>query len=874
MSSQGKYQGERLSFFKLFSEKGFKLVVPIIQRDYAQGRTTDATNEVRNEFVDALYNYLEEGVANRDLDFVYGTLRRPSDPKSKEPVCFIPLDGQQRLTTLFLLHWYLYQISDDKELKDEFISHVRKNTKSLFTYETRQSSTEFCDCLVNTELDLKRLKSIPGGEPSLSATIENQRWFYRNWVNDPTIMSMLVMLDTLHEKFQGRADFFPLLLSKDNPVITFVFLDLDEYKLTDDLYIKMNSRGLPLSKFENLKAKLEQHLGQFDSEAEPLRSRKFVLNLSDTEQEVDLKKYFSHNIDTKWTTLFWQYAKGEKNPRVIDNYIANFMRVVITGEYAKAVTSLNNKNQSDDTFDLLYDGKYKGDKSNDISYSKYEASGALTPEAMLAVVDAMDVLYNGTACIKHWMDKNYTFYFDEESIFQKVIHHNLTRPERLQFYAYIQYLQRYSCSNPEGINDWMRVIHNLTNPDNTITDSNYELSLGIKEIDKLLPHAPEILSYLKTFPTIGRFARHQIFEEVVKAYLFDNDDWRKALEKTEKHNYFQGQIGFILDFAGIVEMFQNDKEQIMAAQSLVWTDEESIKYLDIFKNYARIASFVFLLDEKREHRINDQSFCFERAVLCEGDYLMEWSADSEWYNLLSTETVQKNVKRDLSWRRLLRLIETRKDADNTTMNRQRLVKNVFDKIGHSTDIVGRLEQICAQASLDFGWRSCLVESSQLWEYSNKGFMHFSSDEENILILGNWYLNMYHVELFTYYLWLKKFQDQVLIDDQEVEYSAQKCSDVIPDIHVGDFKYRHRTYVIEIVDATKGYEFHGYKIYFYDHNTERFEYPEEILNILQNQGFDKSEDEEDNSFIKACVDVEKTYKATVALTDALAALKVK
>jgi hypothetical protein len=36
-----------------------------------------------------------------NLDFIYGSMEshRPSD--------FLPLDGQQRLTTLFLLHWYM-----------------------------------------------------------------------------------------------------------------------------------------------------------------------------------------------------------------------------------------------------------------------------------------------------------------------------------------------------------------------------------------------------------------------------------------------------------------------------------------------------------------------------------------------------------------------------------------------------------------------------------------------------------------------------------------------------------------------------------------------------------------------------------------------
>lgn len=104
--------GERLSFFKLFSQKQFKIVIPIIQRDYAQGRTDEQTTEVRSVFLDALYGYLNEGVPNRDLDFVYGTLQ--SDDED-EYTNFIPLDGQQRLTTLFLLHWFLYQIQEENE---------------------------------------------------------------------------------------------------------------------------------------------------------------------------------------------------------------------------------------------------------------------------------------------------------------------------------------------------------------------------------------------------------------------------------------------------------------------------------------------------------------------------------------------------------------------------------------------------------------------------------------------------------------------------------------------------------------------------------------------------------------------------------------
>lgn len=59
--------GERVSFYKLFSEKGYNIEIPIIQRDYAQGRKS--TEEVREMFLDALSEYLDENIPNRDFGF-------------------------------------------------------------------------------------------------------------------------------------------------------------------------------------------------------------------------------------------------------------------------------------------------------------------------------------------------------------------------------------------------------------------------------------------------------------------------------------------------------------------------------------------------------------------------------------------------------------------------------------------------------------------------------------------------------------------------------------------------------------------------------------------------------------------------------------
>ena len=203
MLAINQYEGERLSFFQIFSNKNYKVIVPILQRDYAQGRTNDDVSEVRNEFLEALFSYLDENRPNRDLDFIYGTLQQDNQD---ERLHFIPLDGQQRLTTLFLLHWFLFQISKNEEAKERFRSKLMKGSKSLFSYETRQSSSEFCDALMVSNIDMENLRKVTidgEEEPSLSRSIQNESWFFRSWMKDPTIKSMLVMLDAIYLKFKG-----------------------------------------------------------------------------------------------------------------------------------------------------------------------------------------------------------------------------------------------------------------------------------------------------------------------------------------------------------------------------------------------------------------------------------------------------------------------------------------------------------------------------------------------------------------------------------------------------------------------------------------------------------------------------------------------
>ncbi len=117
----------------------YEVRVPIIQRDYAQGRDNDKSNEVRKNLIRDIKTCLDDDGKTIDFNFVYGTVADG---------VFYPVDGQQRLTTLYLLHWF-FACNCDKF--DCFI------TLKGFSYMTRNSASEFFALLKNPNDELRIL---------------------------------------------------------------------------------------------------------------------------------------------------------------------------------------------------------------------------------------------------------------------------------------------------------------------------------------------------------------------------------------------------------------------------------------------------------------------------------------------------------------------------------------------------------------------------------------------------------------------------------------------------------------------------------------------------------------------------------------------
>lgn len=270
----------RTTFLGLLRE--YTVNIPRIQRDYAQGREQETTKVIRGRFLDKLLEAIQTEEHAIHLDFVYG-LERPGVTGEK---IFLPIDGQQRLTTLFLLHWYFLDAKDVGCLEN-------------FRYETRSTTGVFLRMLLEKRDILLDKKD----DAKLSKIIQDRNWFQASWKYDPSISGMLVMLDAIEKKSKD-ANLEPRGVSADSlKQITFDLILLDEGTDPDLLYRKINSRGRKLTDYENFKAELFQALDELPQN--------------------DERATFKQNLDTSWSDYVFSLTTGKDRTGAVDKALLN-----------------------------------------------------------------------------------------------------------------------------------------------------------------------------------------------------------------------------------------------------------------------------------------------------------------------------------------------------------------------------------------------------------------------------------------------------------------------------------------------------------------------------------------------------------------------
>ncbi|MBO4906149.1 MAG: DUF262 domain-containing protein [Bacteroidaceae bacterium] len=435
----------------------YHLVFPRIQRDYAQGRLTFKASQVRKAFIKSLKSALSEANPAVNLDFIYGVQRM--DVKADE-TRFIPLDGQQRLTTLFLLHWYLAYKTNNH---DVFKGHLSgKDEKVRFLYETRDSAKAFCENMIKNNIDNS------DEQKPVSWNIRNQNWFLTMWTEDPTVQGMLTMLDAMDDAFKedNLEDYWDRLTNKG--YIRFYVLPFDEnYSLGEDLYIKMNARGLALTTFENFKASFEEEL-----------------------LEVDTKESFKSHIDTKWTNMFWYPMTTEKGnpPEKVDTEMMRFIRMLLSFQYALRKDEIKEKEGEpayekvdDKVFDeRIFGGLLVNAKGKDFIPDDEQNYVYLTEKGILDKDSAKKIVEGFTAIGDYWDNDKHSWEDSLKPIMFKDVWNTFCKKPDYRTQLFILAIIIAPADNRDC---WFRLCRNLVC--NTIINDKKDMRWLIKKLYEL-----------------------------------------------------------------------------------------------------------------------------------------------------------------------------------------------------------------------------------------------------------------------------------------------------------------------------------------------------------------------------------------------------
>ena len=628
----------------ILSNKKLKISIPIIQRDYAQGRKDAAT--IRDKFLDEIFNRLNKE-ENLFLDFIYGSIE---DDK------FIPIDGQQRLTTLFLLHLYFAK----KERKDcEYLKG--------FTYETRSSSREFCEKLVDAVIDFSK--------DEISADIKNYSWFMPFWENDPTVKSMLVMIDAIHDKFKNST-FYDRLEN-----IKFSFLELKEFGLTDDLYIKMNARGKPLSEFENFKAEFEKELSQ----------------------EIKAK------LDNEWLDLFWGLKDSDKKgidlSSVDKRYMAFFDGVALNFAIFKQEIKDVEEAKNFKTLDFFLNNK----------------------ETIEYIIKILDELYKvpNRELLKNFTDTS----------------KDITYETRAKFFALSMFLINFGAQKLGGdfYKEYERIATNIAR------DFNIDSVLKLRQVFEFINEicetceSEDIYKLLEGFndeqPKSFKTIEFYKWQEKKKLKLMQSDTrWIDAINKAEKHQYLGSNLTFLIDFA------ENDVEK--------------------FKEYYKKFDEIFKEDK--------ENFLFQRALLAKGNYLVG-CGHGQYGEYFSFCNFNNNPRdKDDNWRSVF-----------FNKEKGQILKELFEDKRNLEKIIDDFNII--------DWRYYFIKYPQILKYCINFFIQ--KNGEMIRVLTKTVTRSYHVEYYTYALFIMLKEKYPDLSDEKLRYEWVKACTEIPYVLIGGNKIK-------------------------------------------------------------------------------------
>lgn len=709
----------KLTLWKALEQ--YHIVIPTIQRDYAQGRKNDPKiAQIRKTFLQALVQSLTEN-QELELDFVYGSLNH----KTLEL-----LDGQQRLTTLFLLHCYLVH---KNKLNIKEIDVVKERLQK-FSYQTRTSSKLFISQLVAKLVEMEW-----SGKPSMS--IENEAWFLAVWRKDPTIISILTMLDELDSLLASKTadELNKLWVNLSNQsVLNFYLLPMDEFSLTDELYIKMNARGVQLTEFENFKAWLQGFL----------------------EHKIDTSKAnaFFQSIDTTWTDLIWTMSKHWG--KSFDASFIHFFKICLLCEHQKYLS----KNKS-------VDSTNEDDIESLVSRLRLNLFISQTEYMDLFSNEVSNTIDHITALLDFAVVKQKS----QNNIFEILSKDKPSYEEQANFataYYFTKYIQ-----NIDQFEDWNRIsgwlVKNAKGYYNSeklmlsVLDALEQLAIHIGH-DSVLDKISTLHQHQNIIELCSKtaFEKSHIEHEIEKAKLIiQNPAWKELLKKYEEHNYFYGRVDFILDYAK--------------------ADDGSI-CMDKFTYYAEIAAHLFT-----DEFIKDKEYRLHRCFLSLGNYFVKYRINLNF----CSDSYSSYRDRAENWRAVF-------DKNRVSEeNKQPQLKILFDLLDDDVSF-SKLESIRNQKLAQvYDWRRYFILDDRVFSYCSYALIRKESNDL-IYLLKTSGLKGKHAELKSYVLYFTLQSPEYSLEKTDLVYVSVSNRETMPSLMVKNklrITFKNGEFINEIIE---------------------------------------------------------------------------
>lgn len=234
---------EHYTVKELFDGEHARFVIPDFQRDYCWGDKAygeKGDTDIVSGFLQSLKSEYESAL---DEGFIYRSFIGKIDlyHYSGDEGTFYLTDGQQRITTLYLLLGTLYKYCPAQEVKNCLET---ANGEPLLEYAIRESSAFFLRDLVENYFY----------EPETAiGSLFKQPWFFNEYLLDPTVVSMVNALENTDKFVRGLKNNIPGFINFLINNVEVQYYDGGSRKDSEERFVIINTTGESLTEPENIK---------------------------------------------------------------------------------------------------------------------------------------------------------------------------------------------------------------------------------------------------------------------------------------------------------------------------------------------------------------------------------------------------------------------------------------------------------------------------------------------------------------------------------------------------------------------------------------------------------------------------------------------